>query len=67
MTLLGRYSKVDPRWRGPDGEYNHQVDWEEKGATTNVGSEEQDFHDLNEVHFFLVLLFVEILFKAKQL
>jgi hypothetical protein len=45
MTLLGRYSEVDPRWRGPDGEYNHQVDWEEKGATTNVGSEEQDFHD----------------------
>jgi hypothetical protein len=42
MTLLGRYLKVDPRWHGPDGESGHQVDQEEKGATINVGSEEQD-------------------------
>jgi hypothetical protein len=41
-TLLGRYLKVDPRWHGPDGESGHQVDQEEKGATINVGSEEQD-------------------------
>jgi hypothetical protein len=41
-TLPRRYSKVDPRWRGLDGEYDHQVDREDKGATTNVGSEEQD-------------------------